>query len=53
MALVFDTTVFALTLSRALKFGLAWRSGLFYIILRDGELLDAAIVRTVLIDRAL
>ncbi|KAI0752163.1 hypothetical protein C8Q74DRAFT_1393942 [Fomes fomentarius] len=38
VALVFDTTVFALTLSRALKFGLAWRSGLFYIILRDGTI---------------
>ncbi|KAI0752130.1 hypothetical protein C8Q74DRAFT_1309000 [Fomes fomentarius] len=35
--LVFDAAVFILTLTRALRLGLAWRGGLFYVILRDGR----------------
>lgn len=35
--LLFDVIIFCLTLARAMGRGLAWRQGLFFLILRDGE----------------
>ncbi|KAI0752133.1 hypothetical protein C8Q74DRAFT_1373916 [Fomes fomentarius] len=42
--LVFDAVVFTLTLTRALRLGLAWRGGLFYVILRDGTMYFAILI---------
>ncbi|KAI8992825.1 hypothetical protein BD414DRAFT_567523 [Trametes punicea] len=40
--LIFDTTVFILTLVQALRVGRTWSHSLFYIMLRDGDLLRYA-----------
>ncbi|KAI0744804.1 hypothetical protein C8Q76DRAFT_789284 [Earliella scabrosa] len=36
--LLFDVIIFCLTLARAMGRGLAWRQGLFFLILRDGTM---------------
>ena len=35
--LLFESVVFLLTLIKALQLGRAWRGGLFYVLLRDGQ----------------
>ncbi|KAI0744810.1 hypothetical protein C8Q76DRAFT_789289 [Earliella scabrosa] len=42
--LVFDFAVFCLTFARALKWSMAWRQGLFYLILRDGTMYFAILI---------